>query len=322
MTTLIITAAIGVGVAALVAFAASLAAPHHGASSAEDRLADLAKKGGRGKAGDDSRSLLLGGSLDDHQQMLDKLAQCVPRLGLLLEQADMRMKPGVFMLIEAVLLVGGTIAAALLPIPILLAPLIGLVLAGGALYGIMFKRKRRLDKFGRQLPEALELLGRSLRAGHSLAAGFGLVGSEMKEPLAREFRRVYEEQNLGIPLEEGLQDMADRMPNMDLQFFTTAIILQRSTGGDLAEILDKIGHLIRERLKILGQVNALTGEGRMSGYVLLAMPPALFLMMLYINQEYVMLLFTDPIGKYLVGGAIVSQIIGALVIKKIITIKV
>ena len=172
------------------------------------------------------------------------------------------------------------------------------------------------------MPEALELLGRSLRAGHSLNAGFGLVANETEPPLATEFGRCFEEQNFGIPLEEAIEDMAGRVPNMDLRFFATAVILQRQTGGDLAEILDKIGHLVRERLMILGQIQALTGEGRMSGAVLLALPPVLFLVMLKLNFEYVMMLFTDPIGRYLLCGALVSQVFGALMIKKIITIKV
>ena len=129
-------------------------------------------------------------------------------------------------------------------------------------------------------------------------------------------------ENFGIPLEEAIEDMAERIPNMDLRFFATAIILQRTTGGDLSEILDKIGHLVRERLQILGQIQALTGEGRMSGAVLLALPPVLFVVMLKLNYEYVIMLFTDPIGHYMLAGGLVTQIIGALVIKKIIDIKV
>ncbi len=144
----------------------------------------------------------------------------------------------------------------------------------------------------------------------------------MQEPLSREFQRVFEEQNLGISIDEALEDLSDRVPNLDLRFFATAVILQRTTGGDLAEILEKIGYLIRERLQILGQVNALTGEGRLSGIVLLAMPPSLFLFMLKINPEYVLMLFQDKIGQWMLTGAVIMQIIGALVIKKIITIKV
>ena len=184
------------------------------------------------------------------------------------------------------------------------------------------RRRRRLKYFGTQLPDALELIGRALRAGHSLQAGFQLVSSEMPAPIGKEFGYVFEEQNLGIPMEEALFNMCDRVPNLDLKFFATAIVLQRQTGGDLAEILDKIGSLIRQRFQIWGQVQALTGEGRLSGIVLLALPPVLFLAVYKLNPEYMMVLFTDPMGKKMLAGALVLQLLGALVIKKIINIKV
>jgi tight adherence protein B len=144
----------------------------------------------------------------------------------------------------------------------------------------------------------------------------------MSDPIRREFARAFDEQNLGIPLEEALDSMTDRVPNLDLRFFSTAVVLQRQTGGDLSEILDKIGHLVRERFKIYGQIQALTGEGRMSGIVLLSLPPVLFVVMYRLNADYVGVLFTDPVGQQMLGGAIFMQLIGALVIKKIITIKV
>jgi tight adherence protein B len=187
---------------------------------------------------------------------------------------------------------------------------------------LLFRRKRRMKKFAAQLPEALELIARALRAGHSLAAGFNLVANEMSEPIGGEFSRTFEEQNLGKPLEEALNDLVKRIPNLDLKFFATAIILQRQTGGDLAEILDKIGNLIRERFKIWGQVQALTGEGRLSGIVLLALPPALFAVVYKMNPDYLMLLFTDPMGKKMLVGGIVTQLLGALLIRKIVNIRV
>jgi len=162
-----------------------------------------------------------------------------------------------------------------------------------------------------------------LRAGHSLAAGLHLVAQEMSAPVCEEFGQVFEEQNLGIPLEEALENLTERIPgNLDLKFFVTAVILQRQTGGDLAEILDKIGHLIRERFKIWGQVQALTGEGRLSGIVLLALPPLLFITVYRMNPEYLMLLFTDELGKKMLMGGVISQVVGALVIRKIINIRV
>ncbi len=144
----------------------------------------------------------------------------------------------------------------------------------------------------------------------------------MPAPLGNEFGRVFEEQNLGIPMEEALTNMTERIPNLDLKFFVTAVILQRQTGGDLAEILDKIGYLIRERFQIWGQVQALTGEGRLSGIVLLALPPLLFVAVYHLNRDYIMVLFTDPMGKKMLAGAIVMQVLGALAIRKIVNIKV
>ncbi len=144
----------------------------------------------------------------------------------------------------------------------------------------------------------------------------------MAAPISTEFGRVYEEQNLGIPLEDALRGLAERVPTMDVRFFVTAVVIQRSTGGDLAEILDKIGHLVRERFQILGQVQALTGEGRLSGIVLLALPPALLAFIYMTNPNYASLLFTTSLGTKMLTIAVVMQVLGAVAIKKIITIKV
>ena len=183
-------------------------------------------------------------------------------------------------------------------------------------------RKKRFDKFAAQLCEALELVARALRAGHSLAAGMHVVAEEMPDPVSQEFGRVYEEQNLGISLEQAMRNLGERMPNLDLQFFVTAVIIQRTTGGDLAEILDKIGYVIRERFKIKGMVQALTGEGRISGIVLLALPFGLLLLMMNISPDYIKLLWEDPRGQKMAAFGIVMMIIGALVIRKIVNIKI
>lgn len=322
MSPIVIIVAAGVFIASLVALAASVLMPGGDTSTTEDRLAEMASRRRGGTGDPQQQSLLLSGSLDEPKGAFNNLLQGIPALGECLVHADIKMSPAQF-----VLLCGGFFAAGLLicfvtPVPILLAPILGGVLTGLPVGWLLMKRKRRLARFGNQMPEALELLGRSLRAGHSLNAGFGLVAGEMEPPLATEFGRCFEEQKYGIPLDEAIEEMAQRIPNMDLRFFATAVILQRQTGGDLSEILDKIGRLIRERQQILGQIQALTGEGRMSGAVLLALPPVLFLVMLKMNFEYVMMLFTDPAGRYMLGAALVSQLLGALMIKKIITIKV
>lgn len=144
----------------------------------------------------------------------------------------------------------------------------------------------------------------------------------MPNPISTEFSLAYEQQNLGVPIETSLKSMLKPMPNMDLKFFVTAVAIQRQTGGDLAEILDKIGYVIRERFKILGTVQALTGEGRLSGVVLMILPIAIFFAVYYLNPDYVMLLFTTEMGKKMIGARIVMQVMGAWVINKIIDIKV
>jgi tight adherence protein B len=149
-----------------------------------------------------------------------------------------------------------------------------------------------------------------------------VVAEEMPSPISEEFGRVYEEQNLGIAVEDALKAMCERVPNLDLRFFVTSVLIQRQTGGDLAEILDKIGYVIRERYRILGQVKALTGEGRLSGVVLIALPFALFLFMLHVKPDYISLLWTDEVGIKMSIGALIAQILGALVIRKIVNIKV
>jgi tight adherence protein B len=187
---------------------------------------------------------------------------------------------------------------------------------------LLHKRSSRLKVFAGQLPEALELVARALRAGHSLAAGLHVVAEEMPSPIANEFNRVYEEQNLGIPIDEALKAMCERVPNLDLRFFVTSVCIQRMTGGDLAEILDKIGYVIRERFRILGQVKALTAEGRLSGVILMALPFLLFLIMLHIKYDYVEKLWTHPLGIKMSVTALIMQLFGALVIRKIVNIKV
>ncbi len=201
-------------------------------------------------------------------------------------------------------------------------PLMAVLTAPLPIFWLMFRRKRRFDKFGKQLVDGLGLIGRALRSGHSLNAGLHMIAEEMAPPISTEFMRAYEEQNLGIPIEQALRNMQKRIPNLDLKFFVTAVAIQRQTGGDLAEIIDKICEVVRERFKILGMVQALTGEGRLSGAVLMALPIGLFIAVYCINRDYVMLLFTTEFGKKMIGFAVVMQIFGAYVIKKIIDIKV
>lgn len=314
--------AVFVAVASMVAGLAMLLRDR-GANRLEDRLELLT--GGAGPARDALKSpapSVLAQPLDAAPGYLDELLKRFGNFSALFEQADTSLTLGRLALISAGLALGGAALGAVLGVHMALAPLLGLLMGSLPLVWLMMRRKKRLKAFAAQLPDALEMLARSLRAGQSIAYGFNMVASEMPPPISKEFGRVFEESNLGIPLEESLDELTNRVPNLDLKFFSTAVILQRQTGGDLAEILDKIGSLIRDRFRIWGQVQALTGEGRLSGVVLLALPLVLFVAVYQLNPDYVTVLFTDPMGKKMLAVAIVMQIIGALVIRKIVNIKV
>lgn len=320
MLSIIVIISVGVGVTALIgglAFAFKPTPDH----LAEARLTALTTRRS-GKADGDQPVLLTRSPLDDTRSIADNLLKRFGNISMLMEQANVKMSSSKFLTICVGAATVGSIACIVSPVPNYLFPLFGITLGGLPIVWLMLKRKKRMNRFSQQLPEAMELLSRSLRAGHSLASGFGLVGGEMMDPIGSEFKRCFDEQNLGLTLDEALEQMTIRVPNMDLRFFATAVILQRQTGGDLSEILDKIGRLIRERFKLAGTIQALTGEGRLSGIVLLALPPILFLVMLYLNYEYAMVLFRDDVGKKLLAFALVMQLIGALVIRKIINIKV
>ena len=243
-------------------------------------------------------------------------------LGQFLEQADSPLRPQGVLAAIAGCGVAGVLLAVLGHAPSPLLPLAAIVGASLPVGWLWWRRRGRFKAFAKQLPDALELVGRALRSGHSLASGLHVVVAEMPAPVSTEFSRAYEEQNLGIPIEQALKNMLKRMPNLDLKFFVTAVAIQRQAGGDLAEILDKISYIIRERFKIMGQVQALTGEGRISGVVLMGLPIALFVAVYYLNPPYVMLLFTEELGRKMVVGAIILQILGAVCIKKIISIKI
>jgi tight adherence protein B len=258
----------------------------------------------------------------DRKSLLELLTPRFMSLRKMFEQADCHIKPSTLTTIGLLLAVVGVTASWLARVPWYLTPLAGLLMFVIPLGWVWWKRRNRLANFASQLPDALELVARALRAGHSLAAGMHVVAEEMPAPISEEFGRVYEEQNLGIPIEESLFSMCDRVPNLDLRFFVTSVAIQRQTGGDLAEILDKIGYVIRERYRILGQVKALTGEGRLSGIVLIALPFFLFLVMLHIQPHYVSLLWTDPRGIKMSIFGLIMQVLGALVIRKIVNIKV
>jgi tight adherence protein B len=279
--------------------------------------------GKRRREDDDKADILRKTAFEgDKKSLIEMITPKFISLSKLFEQADCHIKPNTLTLIGVVLAVAGVSLSWIANVPWMCLPIAGVIMFSLPWLWLWIKRRRRLSKFGSQLPDALELVARALRAGHSLAAGLHVVGEEMPSPIADEFGRVFEESNLGIPVEEAMNNLCERVPNMDLRFFVTSVAIQRQTGGDLAEILDKIGYVIRERFRILGQVKALTGEGRLSGIVLIALPFALFVFMLNTKADYVESLWTTDLGKKMSAAAIVAQILGALTIRKIVNIKV
>ena len=321
LPSILIIGAVFLGVVAAV-FAAAMLFRDKEVSQMEDRLNSLTGKGAAVDPSSLSELAQLVSRNTEGKSSLDLALAKWFNISLLFEQARVSMSVVTFLLICLGLGVGSGTLCGIAGLNLVLAPIVGVAFAALPFFWLAMRRKRRFNKFASQLPDALELVARALRAGHSLAAGFHLVSQEGSDPIAEEFGRVFEEQNLGISFEEALTNLCERIPNLDLKFFVTAVILQRQTGGDLAEILDKIGHLIRERFKIWGQVQALTGEGRLSGVVLLALPPLLFVMVYRMNPDYLKLLFTDEMGKKMLVGGVVMQLFGALVIRKIVNIRV
>ncbi len=319
MSDMLLPILIGLFVLTLVVLAATLLSRSPGENAAR-RLEEMAL-GPRPAPSDPKTGILLRPAQLGLSPSLPHFWNLSP-LYRLYEQADVGLDPRRFLLIPIALgtLTAGCLIALQQPIPFIAAapPVMALL----PLVWLVHRKNKRIKQFVAQMPDALELVGRALRAGHGLASGLKVVAEEMPAPVSIEFGRVFEEQNLGIPLEDALRCLADRIPTMDVRFFATAVIIQRTTGGDLAEILDKIGRLIRERFQILGQVQALTAEGRLSGVVLLGLPPSLLAVTYILNPDYLSILFNDPVGTKMLAIAGVLQVVGAFAIKKIITIKV
>ena len=183
-------------------------------------------------------------------------------------------------------------------------------------------RTKRFQKFEEKFPEAIDTLARAVRAGHAFTTALEMIANEVSEPVAGEFRQLFEEQKFGLPVRDALLNLTDRIPLVDVKFFVTAVMLQRETGGNLAEILDNLSYVIRERFKILRQVRVHTAQGRLTMVLLMALPPTIVVIMLLINPGFIRPLFVDPLGHALIVGGITLQTMGYFVIRKIIRIQV
>jgi tight adherence protein B len=183
-------------------------------------------------------------------------------------------------------------------------------------------RKKRLDTLEEQFPEALDFLARSMRAGHAFTISLEMIGEEVRDPLGQEFRALFNEQNLGAALETALANFTLRVPLLDVRFFTSSVMLQKQTGGNLSEILQRLAYVIRERFKLKGQVKAASAHGRMTAGILTVLPVVTMLGLLFVAPGYLQGMADDPDGKKMIGAAIVAQVLGNYFIKKIINIKV
>jgi len=187
---------------------------------------------------------------------------------------------------------------------------------------VLRKKSVRLFKFEEQFPESLEFVARSMRAGHAFSVSLEMLHREFQEPLSGEFRRTFEEHNLGLPLDTALLKLTKRVPLLDLQFFVSAVLLQRKTGGNLAEILDKLAYVIRERFKLRGKIRAISAHGRMTGTALTMIPLVVAVIMFYVNPYYSNFFFSDEVGHYMIAAAAGLQLIGYGIIQKIVSIEV
>jgi tight adherence protein B len=253
--------------------------------------------------------------------LLRRSAQ-VSSLQIMLAQADMSARAGNFLLLCAVSAAAFALLVVLLGVP----PVFSWV---GAIFGALvpysyasYRRTRRFQKFEEVFPEAIDTLARAVRAGHAFTTALELIANEVSEPIASEFRKLFEEQKFGMPVRDALLNLTERMPLVDVKFFVTAVMLQRETGGNLAEILDNLSYVIRERFKIMRQVRVYTAQGRLTMMLLMGLPPVIVVSMLMLNPLFIRPLFADPIGHTLIVAGLTLQTLGYFVIRRIIRIQV
>jgi tight adherence protein B len=294
-------------------------------SKVKDRLTGKEKKkSAKSKTAAKPKHLLereiVGGRLVDVLKRYELLA----KLQILIEQAGLRWNPLKTIQGCCAMFIGGfALGWLLLPSQGRIAAyLIGAACASLPILYIRRARGKRLHRFEELFPESLEFVARSMRAGHAFSVSLEMIHREFQEPIAGEFRRSFEEHNLGLPLDVALQKMAKRVPSLDVHFFVSAVLLQKRTGGNLAEILDKLAYVIRERFKLRGRIRAISAHGKMTGTALTCIPIGVALLMFWVNPEYVRFFFTDEIGNFMMGAAILLQVIGYLIMQKIVNIEV
>ncbi|UCC30722.1 MAG: type II secretion system F family protein [Phycisphaerales bacterium] len=272
-----------------------------------------------------TESILRRGAMGQSKTFADSVIgkfKFIPKLQTLLDQADLDWSASQTMLNLCGLALLTSVGLAVLQVGVLTAIACGAAVIAMPLVWLNFKRRRRMTKLTGQLPDVFEMMSQALRAGHSLAGAIQLIYEQMPPPIATEFAQVYHEQNLGVKVEDALQSMANRVDSLDVRFFVTAVMIQRQTGGDLAEVLDNISGVIRGRIELAGLVRGLTAEGRLSGWVLFALPAIVFLATMYLNPSYARVLLEDSRGQIMLMVAAGMQLMGIAMIRWIVNIKV
>jgi tight adherence protein B len=253
--------------------------------------------------------------------LLKRMGFVSSRAQLLIDRAGLTVTVGVLVASCLALAVGAFgLVLYFTEWPLIAAPF---ALFGGYIpvFVVRLLASRRMSKFEEQFPEAIDLLARALRAGHAFTTGLSLVAEEMPEPVGTEFKLAYDRQNFGMPLPDALRDLGRRVPLIDARFFVTAVLTQREVGGNLSEVLENLSQVVRERFRVKRQVRVITAHSRMTGYVLALMPPLLATVMIMLSPKSMSVLWTDPVGIKMVVGAVLLQILGSLIIKKLVNIE-
>ena len=248
--------------------------------------------------------------------------QAALQLKRMLDQADLHITPSRLIMFSAMAGMLTALAVSVISTSILLMVVAGLASAALPFAHVWWTRKKRFDRFLEHLPDALDLMSRALCAGHAFSESMHMVSAEMPEPIATEFRKTYEEQNLGLSLKLALENLTQRIPLLDLRMCVTAVLIQRETGGNLAEILEKVAYTIRERFRIMGDLKTLTTSSRMSAWLLCGLPIFVTIVITIMNPEYMTILWKDQRGHYLIATALFLQVTGMMIVRKILRIKI
>ena len=248
--------------------------------------------------------------------------QAALQLKRMLDQADLHITPSRLVMFSMMAGMLAALTVSVISTSIVMMVVFGLMAASLPFIHVWWKRKKRFDAFLEHLPDALDLMSRALSAGHAFSEALHMVSAEMPEPISTEFRKTYEEQNLGLSLKLALENLTQRIPLLDLRMCVTAVLIQRETGGNLAEILEKVAYTIRERFRIMGDLKTLTTSSRMSAWLLCGLPIGVAVVITVMNPDYMSVLWKDSRGHYLIGAAMIMQVTGMLIIRKILNIKI